>query len=194
MTEYMSGYGTAVRDAVRVMPDGRKVTAIPARVQRCATGHMLQTNRPRVAAYARVSTDQEEQETSFEAQCDYYSKLIRGNPAWEYAGLYTDDGVSATSTARREGFNRLIADALDGKLPLAVQRFGDSAAHGRDCAEAVVRKIGAVGFIYANQARNLQFGCTSTFVTFPDQLMAFAPGLSTGNSPLMQLFMLRSPL
>ena len=69
-----------------------------------------------VAAYARVSTDQEEQETSFEAQCDYYSKLIRGNPAWEYAGLYTDDGVSATSTARREGFNRLIADALDGKI------------------------------------------------------------------------------
>ena len=50
MTEYMSGYGTAVRDAVRVMPDGRKVTAIPARVQRYATGHMLQTNRPRVAA------------------------------------------------------------------------------------------------------------------------------------------------
>ena len=116
MTEYMSGYGTAVHDAVRVMPDGRKVTAIPARMQRCATGHMLQTNRPRVAAYARVSTDQEEQETSFEAQCDYYSKLLRGNPAWEYAGLYTDDGVSATSTARREGFNRLIADALDGKI------------------------------------------------------------------------------
>ena len=103
MTEYMTGYGTAVRDAVRVMPDGRKVTAIPARVQRYATEHMLQTNRPRVAAYARVSTDQEEQETSFEAQCDYYSRLIRGNPAWEYAGLYTDDGVSATSTARREG-------------------------------------------------------------------------------------------
>ena len=89
MTEYMSGYGTAVR----VMPDGRKVTAIPARVQRYATEHMLQTNRPRVAAYARVSTDQEEQETSFEAQCDYYSKLIRGNPAWEYAGLYTDEAV-----------------------------------------------------------------------------------------------------
>lgn len=116
MTEYMTGYGTAIRDAVRVMPDGRKVTAIPARVQRYATEHMIQTNRPRVAAYARVSTDQEEQETSFEAQCDYYSRLIRGNPAWEYAGLYTDDGVSATSTARREGFNRLIADALDGKI------------------------------------------------------------------------------
>ena len=122
MTEYMTDYGTAVRNAVRVMPDGRKVTAIPARVQRYATEHMLQTNRPRVAAYARVSTDQEEQETSFEAQCDYYSKLIRGNPAWEYAGLYTDDGVSATSTARRDGFNRLIADALDGKIDRIVTK------------------------------------------------------------------------
>ena len=80
------------------------------------------------------------------------------------------------------------------KLPFAVQRFGDSAAHGCERTEAVVRKIGAVGFVYANQARNLQFGCTSTFVTFPDQLMAFAPGLSTGNSPLMQPFMLVTSL
>ena len=79
MTEYMSGYGTAVRDAVRVMPDGRKVTAIPARVQRCATGHMLQTNRPRVAAYARVSTDQEEQERSVIITASSSAAIPRGS-------------------------------------------------------------------------------------------------------------------
>ena len=141
ITEYMSGYGTAVHDAVRVMPDGRKVTAIPARMQRYATGHMLQTKRRRVAAYARVSTDQEEQETSFEAQCDYYSKLIRGNPAWEYAGLYTDDGVSATSTARREGFNRLIADALDGKIDRIITKSVSRFARNTVDSLTTVRKL-----------------------------------------------------
>ena len=91
-------------------------------------------------------------------------------------------------------FAEFISAMHQRQLPFAVQRFGDAAAHGRDRAEAVVGKVGAVGFVYANQARNLQFGCTSTFVTFPDQLMAFAPGLSTGNSPLMQPFMPRLPL
>lgn len=112
MTQFMAA---APPEAVRVMPDGRKVTAIPARAQACAAVPLQPVRKPRVAAYARVSTDQEEQKTSFEAQCDYYGSLIRNNPEWEYAGLYTDDGISATSTARREGFNRLIADALAGE-------------------------------------------------------------------------------
>ena len=93
MTEYMSGYGTAVHDAVRVMPDGRKVTAIPARMQRYATEHVLQTNRPRVAAYARVSTDHEEQQSSYEAQVDYYTKYIQGRDDWEFAGIFSDAAV-----------------------------------------------------------------------------------------------------
>ena len=155
MTEYMTGYGTAVRDAVRVMPDGRKVTAIPARVQRYATGHMLQTNRPRVAAYARVSTDQEEQETSFEAQCDYYSKLIRGNPAWEYAGLYTDDGVSATSTARREGFNRLIADALDGKIDRIITKSVSRFARNTVDSLTTIRRLNEKGIGMTFEKENI---------------------------------------
>ena len=90
MTQFMTA---APPEAVRVMPDGRKVTAIPARMQACAAVPLQPVRKPRVAAYARVSTDQEEQETSFEAQCDYYGSLIRNNPEWEYAGLYTDEAV-----------------------------------------------------------------------------------------------------
>ena len=74
MTQFMTA---APPEAVRVMPDGRKVTAIPARMQACAAVPLQPVRKPRVVAYARVSTDQEEQETSFEAQCDYYGSLIR---------------------------------------------------------------------------------------------------------------------
>ena len=74
--------------------------------------------KKRVAAYARVSTEQDEQQSSYEVQVDYYTRHIKNNPEWEFAGVYTDEGISGTSTKKREGFNRMIADALDGKIDL----------------------------------------------------------------------------
>jgi len=76
----------------------------------------------RVAGYARVSTNEEEQLSSYAAQVDYYTKHIQGNPEWEFVGVYTDEGISATSTKRREGFNRMIQDALDGKIDLIITK------------------------------------------------------------------------
>jgi DNA invertase Pin-like site-specific DNA recombinase len=76
----------------------------------------------RVAAYARVSTDNEEQISSFDAQMDYYTRHIQSNPAWEFVGLYSDEGISATSTRKRDGFNRMISDALDGKIDLIITK------------------------------------------------------------------------
>ena len=138
MTQFMTA---APPEAVRVMPDGRKVTAIPARMQTCAAVPLQPVRKPRVAAYARVSTDQEEQETSFEAQCDYYGSLIRNNPEWEYGGLYTDDGISATSTARREGFNRLIADALAGKIDRIITKSVSCFARNTVDSLTTIRKL-----------------------------------------------------
>ena len=57
----------------------------------------------RVAAYARVSTDNEEQLTSYEAQVDYYTKLINANENYEFAGVFADEGVTGTSTKHRDG-------------------------------------------------------------------------------------------
>ena len=68
------------------------------------------------AAYARVSTGDEEQATSFEAQYDFYFNLIKANPLWTFVEVYADDAVSGTSTKNRDGFNRMVQDALDGKL------------------------------------------------------------------------------
>ena len=81
----------------------------------------------RVAGYARVSTNEEEQLTSYEAQVDYYTRHIQENAEWEFVEVYTDEGISATSTKKRDGFNRMIADALAGKIDLiltkSVSRF-----------------------------------------------------------------------
>ena len=76
----------------------------------------------RVAAYARVSTDLEEQQTSYEAQVDYYTKYIERRPDWEFVDVYTDEGISGTNTKRREGFNRMINDALEGKIDLIITK------------------------------------------------------------------------
>lgn len=82
----------------------------------------------RVAAYARVSTDSEEQLNSYTNQCSYYKELITNNPDYIYVDLYTDEGVSGTSTKNRDGFNRMVKDALDGKIDLilikSISRLG----------------------------------------------------------------------
>ena len=80
-----------------------------------------QLNR-RVAAYARVSTDSEQQQSSIAAQQDYYIKLIDFRLDWTFAGLYVDDGISGTRTEHREGFQRMLQDALAGKIDLIVTK------------------------------------------------------------------------
>lgn len=79
-------------------------------------------SRRRVAAYARVSTDSDEQETSFEHQSTFYEQYIRSNPLWKFVGLYADEGISGTMVKGREGFKRMIADAKDGKIDLIVTK------------------------------------------------------------------------
>ncbi|WP_097677488.1 recombinase family protein [Anaerosalibacter sp. Marseille-P3206] len=88
--------------------------------------------RKKVAAYARVSTNFDEQVSSFEAQRDYYTNHIKSKPEWQFVGVYTDEGISATSTKNRDGFNQMIEDAMDGKIDLiitkSVSRFARNSA------------------------------------------------------------------
>ena len=95
----------------------------------------------RVAAYARVSTDSDEQMTSYEAQVDYYTKLIQGNPDWEYIFVYTDEGISAVSTKRREGFKQMVADGLAGKFDLLVTKSVSSFARNTVDSLTTVRQL-----------------------------------------------------
>lgn len=81
----------------------RKVTTIPA--TRTITGApVTPLAKRRVAGYARVSTNDEDQANSYQAQIDYYTQYINGRTDWEMVDVYTDEGISGTSTARRQGF------------------------------------------------------------------------------------------
>ena len=71
----------------------KSVTTIPATLSRFTAAPINSTQKRRVAAYARVSTDQEEQLTSYEAHVDYYTNYIQGRDDWEFAGIYTDEGM-----------------------------------------------------------------------------------------------------
>ena len=76
----------------------------------------------KVAAYARVSTNTDEQYTSYEAQVNYYKKNIQERPDWEYINVYADEGITGTSTKKRVEFNKMIADALTGKINLIITK------------------------------------------------------------------------
>lgn len=76
----------------------------------------------RVAAYCRVSTSMEQQELSYEAQVAYYTEKIRTNPQWNFAGIYADDGKSATNTRKRDDFNALIKDCMAGKIDMVLTK------------------------------------------------------------------------
>ena len=95
-----------------------KITYIPATYNKETRMSGSQFKRRRVAGYARVSTDDEEQLTSYEAQVDYYTTKIKNNPEWDFVAVYTDEGISGTNTNHREGFNRMVADALAEKIEI----------------------------------------------------------------------------
>ena len=104
------------------MPKAKNVTVIPA-TRNIHTGVLNDSKqRRRVAGYARVSTDRDEQFTSYEAQVDYYTQFIKSNPDWDFVEVYTDEGISGLSCKHRDGFNRMISDALSGKIDLIVTK------------------------------------------------------------------------
>ena len=76
----------------------------------------------RTACYARISTDSDLQELSLEAQEQAYGTMIKSNPEWEYAGMYTDDGISGTQMKKREGLNALLAAARRGEIDLILTK------------------------------------------------------------------------
>ena len=96
----------------------RKVHKIESTASLFAAAPSMQRQKRRVAAYARVSTDSDEQLSSYEAQVDFYTRYIQQNPEWDFVSIYTDEGVTGTNTKKREGFNRMIEDALAGKIDL----------------------------------------------------------------------------
>lgn len=99
-----------------------KVTTIPATIARFTAAPINEKKKRRTAAYARVSTDSDEQLTSYEAQVDYYTNYIKGRDDWEFVSVYKDEGITGCNTKHREGFKRMVADALAGRIDLIVTK------------------------------------------------------------------------
>ena len=88
-----------------------------------------------------MSTDSDEQLTSYEAQVNYYTNYIQSKSEWKFVALYSDEGVSGVSTKKRDGFNRMIADALNGKIDLIITKSVSRFARNTVDTLTTVRKL-----------------------------------------------------
>ncbi len=123
----------------------RKVTTIPATISKYTAVPIGSKKKRRAAGYARVSTDHEDQATSYEAQVDYYTNYIKSRDDWEFVSIYTDEGISATSTKKREGFKRMIADAKAGKIDLIITKSVSRFARNTVDSLTTVRELKDMG-------------------------------------------------
>ena len=100
----------------------KNITVIPARKRVGSTAAKEKVKKLRVAAYCRVSTETEEQNLSYEVQVAHYTEFIKKNAEWEFAGIFADDGISGTNTKKREEFNRMIDECMEGNIDLVITK------------------------------------------------------------------------
>ena len=120
-----------------------------------ADGETASTPKLRACAYARVSSSSDQQESSYESQCTYFTNMINEDPTLSFVNLYADEGISGTSLKNREGFNRMIADCEAGKIDVvytkSISRFARNTV---DCLNAI-RKLKALGIPIIFQKENI---------------------------------------
>ena len=110
-----------------------------------SSGVATLTHKKRVAAYARVSTEQDAQQNSYEAQIEFYTGYIQGKPEWEFVGIYADEGISGTSLKRRDGFNRMVDDAMSGRIDLILTKSISRFSRNTVDALTITRKLRSAG-------------------------------------------------
>ena len=119
----------------------KNVRTIPATISKYTSAPFGSRKKRKVAAYARVSTEKDEQQTSYEAQVDYYTNYINGRDDWEFVSVYADEGLSGCSTSNRLGFNSMIEDALAGKIDLIVTKSVSRFARNTVDSLMTIRKL-----------------------------------------------------
>lgn len=122
-----------------------RVTTIPATKNKFTAVPLSAFLKRRVAGYARVSTESDEQLTSYEAQVEYYTNYIKSKPEWEFVRVYTDEGISGLNTKNREGFNEMIEDALAGKIDLIITKSVSRFARNTVDSLTTIRKLKETG-------------------------------------------------
>ncbi|MCI2061409.1 MAG: recombinase family protein [Eubacteriaceae bacterium] len=99
------------------------ITVIPARRHIGNTvKEQDEHTKLRVTAYCRVSTDTDEQETSYDTQVKHYTEYIQQHPDWKFAGIFADDGISGTNVKKRDEFNRMIGECMSGNIDMVITK------------------------------------------------------------------------
>ena len=119
----------------------KKVTVIPASSGKLLKEKTTTQQKRKVAAYARVSTLRDYQQTSYKAQTEYYTTYIQEQPDWIFAGIYADEGVTGTSIAKRTGFQKMIEDAMNGKIDLIITKSVSRFARNTVDSLTTIRKL-----------------------------------------------------
>ena len=126
----------------------KTVRVIPPTIQPLSDIPAFSARPRRVAAYARVSTSSEEQLTSYEAQVKHYTEYIKSKETsdnWQFVDVYTDKGITGVSTKKREGFNRMIQDALAGRIDLIITKSVSRFARNTVDTLTAIRKLKEYG-------------------------------------------------
>lgn len=149
----------------------KKVSMIPAKPQ-YDRSIKLSEKKLRVAAYCRVSTELEEQESSYEAQVEYYTRKIQETDNWKMAGIYADDGKSATNTKKRDDFNAMIKDALDGKIDMILTKSVSRFARNTVDSLLTIRKLKEknVAVVFEKEGVNTLDGTGEILITILSSL------------------------
>ena len=111
--------------------------------------------RLRVAAYCRVSTDEEDQLNSLETQMQYYTSKIAENPNWTMVGIYADEGITGTRADKRDKFMKLMRDCQKGKVDYILTKSTSRFARNTVDSLTWIRKLRAIGIGVYFEEQNL---------------------------------------
>ncbi|MDO4285898.1 MAG: recombinase family protein [Eubacteriales bacterium] len=133
-----------------------RVIVIPATKRTAQSGKQTgQVPQLRVAAYCRVSTGDESQQTSYTMQKDFYTGMIRNRAGWILAGIYADEAITGTSRVRRVQFNRMIEDAVSGRIDYivtkSISRFARNTVDTLDCVRQLRQLTPPVGIYFEKE-------------------------------------------
>ncbi len=109
----------------------------------------------RVAAYCRVSTDDEEQKTSYEAQIGYYTEKINSNPEWQMAGIFADEGISGTQAQKRPEFLKMIRLCRQRKIDIILTKSLSRFARNTVDSLGYIRELRALGIAVISEKENI---------------------------------------
>ncbi len=155
-----------------------RIVVIPAKSRE----EIQRTTRLKVAAYCRVSTDEEEQENSYEAQIGYYTEKIQTNTEWTFAGIFADEGISGTQAKKRPEFLKMIRLCRQRKIDLILTKSLSRFARNTVDSLKYIRELKALGIAIIFEKENI-----NTLETDTEMMLTIMSCFAQANHTLYQL-------